>query len=500
MKNSNTQRKRIASKIILWSALLLLLLAAGYISFFLYKLNYFGNKVNPSSKQQETLLDTIKSVTSNAPTLKGSEIGRINILLLGAAGKGKPGQNLTDTIMILSIDLKTNQIALFSLPRDLYVKIPGTSYQSKINSVYQAALNSSGNDPNEAARSIKETVKDITSLDMDYYVVLDFDGFKQVIDAVGGINVTSERDIYDATYPGPNYSYETFELKKGFHQLDGATALKYARERHDDPEGDFGRAKRQQQIMQATKNRIFSAGTFFNIVAINDLINALGDNIRTDISPNEAAAFFELSKKLDTANINNVVVDAWNSGSLLKVSHVIVGNVRAFVLIPRISGYSEIQDLAQNVFDLNKINRRKKEIADEKATVAIIDKSGDRSLLGKIEKLLNERFGYKNVVTIADPMKFDEEASTAFDLTNGSKPFTLDEIATKLPAKVSYDIPEGYKRVIEKSKNETPDIVVVLGKDLSWKYEMEEDSVEDFRKSEDEQGYIDLLDNTNSNK
>jgi len=494
------QRKRIITRVLLWLALLLILLALGYVSFFLYKLNYFGNKVNPDSKRQETILDTIKSVTSGASDLKGSETGRINVLLLGAAGKGKPGQNLTDTIMILSIDLKTNRIALLSLPRDLYAKIPGTHYQTKINSVYQASLNRSGNDPDEAARSIKETVKDITSLDMNYYVVLDFDGFKRVIDAIGGINITSERDIYDATYPGPNYSYELFELKKGFHQLDGATALKYARERHDDPEGDFGRAKRQQQIMQATKNKIFSAGTFFNIVAINDLIDALGDNIKTDISPDEAAAFFELSKKMDTANINNVVVDAWNRDSLLKVSHVMVGSTRAFVLIPRISNYSEIHDLARNVFDLNKINRRKEEIADEKATVAIIDKSGDRSLLGKIEKLLNERFGYKNVVTIVDQMKFNEETSTAFDRTNGSKPFTLDEIATKLPTKVSYDIPEGYKRVIEKSKKEIPDIVVVLGKDLPRKYEMEEDSIEDFKKSEDDQGYIDLLDNANSNK
>ncbi|NTU67037.1 MAG: LCP family protein [Candidatus Moranbacteria bacterium] len=494
-------RKRIATRIFLWFALLLLLLALGYVSFFFYKLNYFGNKVNPSSKQPETIFDTLKSVTSNdASGLKGAETGRINILLLGTAGKGKPGQNLTDTIMILSVNLKTNQVALLSLPRDLYARVPGTYYQSKINSVYQAALNRSGNNPDEAANSIKETVKDITSLDMNYYVVLDFDGFKQVVDAVGGINITSERDIYDATYPGPNYSYETFELKKGFHQLDGATALKYARERHDDPEGDFGRAKRQQQIMQATKNKIFSAGTFFNIVAINNLINALGDNIRTDISPNEAASFFELSKKLDTANINNVVVDAWNSDSLLKVSHVMVGNVRAFVLIPRISNYSEIHDLAQNVFDLNKIKRRKEEISDENATVAIINKSGDASLLGKIEKLLNERFGYKSVITINDPMKFDEETSTAYDPTNGSKPFTLDEIATKLPAKVSYDLPEGYGKVIEKSKKANPDITVILGKDLSEKYRMEEDSIDDLKNAEDDQNYMDLSDNTNSNK
>lgn len=497
--------KRLILRSSLWLAAALLVAAIGYASFFIYKLERLRAKVNPSSGSQG-LLETVKSLAAGDQPLEGSDQGRINVLLLGAAGKGKPGQNLTDTIMVMSLNLETNQVALLSLPRDLYVKVPDSGYMTKINSVYQIGLNGSGNDPSEAAGLIEKTVSDITGLDIGYYVILDFDGFKQAIDAIGGVNVTSERDIYDASYPGPNYSYETFELKKGFHHLDGATALKYARERHDDPEGDFGRAKRQQQIMQAAKNRIFSAETLFDIAALNGLIDSLGDNIRTDIGPGEAQAFFELSKKLDTNNVNNVVVDAWNSDSLLKVSHVAVGNVQAFVLIPRISGYSEIRELAGNVFDLNAANRRKQEIADENASIVLIDKSGDASLIGKIRNLIADRFGYKSVTVATDPMRYEEDSSTAYDLSGGAKPFSLDEIAAKLPAKAAYDLPAGYLKVIGKlSKKDQPDIVVVIGKDLAEKYSMDEDSIEDYQRSQDDQNYLDFsnadaLSGSNKNK
>jgi LCP family protein required for cell wall assembly len=245
--------KSIFAKTITFFTLLALLFSIGYLSFFIYKTNYVGNKI--TFEKKSSLLDTIKSFSSKDQlNLRGAEKDRINILLLGIAGKGKPGQNLTDTIMLASVNPKTNQAALISFPRDLYVKIPGSEIGMKINSAYQHGINSSGSEK-ESAETVKEIVSDITGLDINYYVVLNFDGFTKVIDTVGGINIMNERDIYDPRYPGPNYSYETFELKKGFHQLDGATALKYARERHNDPDGDFGRAKRQQQIMQATKNK-----------------------------------------------------------------------------------------------------------------------------------------------------------------------------------------------------------------------------------------------------
>jgi len=495
LKHIPKQKILLRYKIIFGLLIFVFLAGTAYGSFFVYKIYSVGKKINIENNSASSIIGTVKSLAaSNAKSLQGADKDRVNILLLGIAGKGKPGQFLTDTIMIASLNPKTNQVALLSIPRDLYVKIHGTNLQTKINSVYQYGLSNNNNDSNAAAGVIEKTITDITAIDINYYIVLNFDGFEKSIDDIGGINITSERDLYDTRYPGPNYSYETFQLSKGFHQLDGATALKYARERHNDPEGDFGRAKRQQQIMQATKNKIFSAGTLFNLIALNNLFDTLGENIRTDISTQDLATFFELMKKLDTNNINNVVVDAWSKDSLLKVSHVQYGSVSAFVLIPRVGNYSEIQDLAQNIFDLNKLTRRKNEIAKEDASIAIINESGNSQIIQKIKKVLQENLDYKNVVILADSNKILSDTTTVYDSTNGQKPFTLDELAGKLPATVSYAINPDIAKIIQ---NKTIDMTIVIGKDLIQKYNMEENTIQDLNNAQDDQMYINLLDNKN---
>ncbi len=491
-KNQNS--KSISSlffKAIGYLIIFVIISAVAYGAFFVYKTNRAGKKANPAAETGPNFLETAKNLAFQKKiTLQGFDSGRINILLLGIAGKGKPGTNLTDTIMVASVNTKTNQVAFLSIPRDFHTEIINTDGKktgitSKINSIYQHGLSSNDNDYDEAAKTIENTVQNILGQKMDYYVVLNFDGFQKIIDSIGGINITSERDIYDARYPGPNYSYETFELSKGFHHLDSATALKYVRERHDDPEGDFGRAKRQQQVMQAMKNKVFSAQTFLNIFAMNNLFDILGENIKTDIRPSELGDFMELTKKLDTNNINNVVLDAWNKESLLKVSHIFSGDVRAFILIPRVGNYSEIQELAENVFDLNKIKRQREEIASENASLAIVNKSGDVASFAKIKKLLSENLGYKNITVVYDNTKTIEATTMIYDFSGKSKPFTLDELIKKLPASLASSNYSAQKYLGKKKT----DIVVDVGKDLVNVYNMEEDSVEDWKKAEEENNF-----------
>ncbi len=494
-------KRRLAKKIILWTIGTLLLAALAYGSFVAYKIYSFSQKINSGSQSSDqnsfisTVKETVATLASSQPiNLKGMASGRINILLLGIGGKGNPGPNLTDTIMIASINTKTDQVALLSIPRDLYVEIPQTNLHTKINAVYQYGLDKTNNSNNtdEAVQPLIDTVKNITSLDIDYYAILDFSGFKEVIDAVGGVNVMNGRDILDTRYPGPNYSYEVFSLKKGLQHLDGATALQYARERHDDPQGDFGRAHRQQQILQATKDKIFSADTLLNVIALNNLFNALGNDIRTNIRPQEFESFLELSKKLDTQNIATSVVDAWNKNSLLKVSHVPYGNINAFVLIPRVGmgNYSEIQNLAKNIFDLNALSRNQTEIAQENAYIALVNQSGDSQIVSKIKNLLVNDLGYKNVIVINDKNILPSDTTTAYDLTDGNKPFTLNDLIAKLPAKATYDIPFDIQSL---ASGKDIDIVAGIGNDLPPKYNMNEDSVQDFTNAQDSQEYIDLL-------
>lgn len=461
------------------------ILAFAWGGYFAFKIGDTGRKISPDSKKTSIIENVGSLVSSLVPsshkTLQGEEKGRINILLLGTAGKGKPGQNLTDTIMMLSIDTKNKKIALLSLPRDFYAKITDTSFYTKINSIYQYGINNK-----KDADPIKKTVGEITGTSIHYFIILDFDGFKKIIDDIGGINVSVERDIYDVRYPGPNYSYETFEIKKGSHLMDGETALKYVRERHDDPEGDFGRAKRQQQAMQSTKNKIFSLQTLLNPIALNKLLDDLGDNIKTDIGMDEIEGFIDIAKKSDTQNITNVVVDAWQKDSILKVSHVFAGGVQAFVLVPRVGNYSEIQDLSQNIFDLDAIRRRKSEIEKENAEISVVNQSKYKDLDLKVKDILENKMKIRNIRIANLRNSQFQENSYVCDKTNGQKIFTLDEIIKILKIRLA-----GKNDAI--IEGQTDDLVLVLGNDLGDIGSFEEDSVEDFRNAEEKQDYFNLI-------
>lgn len=476
------KKKGIFGKITLSLVSILILLAIAYVVFFAWKARASFKKMNIGSSESSVMQD-MKSIMSpiipskSTTPLKGQENGRVNILLLGAAGEKKPGGNLTDTVMILSIDTKNKKVAMLSLPRDFYVQIPNSNSFTKINSLYKIGINQ-----NNGADLIKEAVEKITDLKINYFIAVDFEAFEKIIDNIGGVNIVAERDIYDPRYPGPNYSYETFSLTKGHHLLDGATTLKYVRERHDDPEGDFGRAKRQQQVIQSTKNKLFSMQTLFNVVGLSKILTTLSDNIKTDIGLEDIDQFIKLSKAVDTQNINNVVVDAWKPDSLLKVSHVMLGNDRAFILVPRVGNYSEIQELAQNIFDQTEIKKRKDAIKTESANISIINQSSDNQLGEKIRKLLNEKLEMKNVRTIQN--ESGETSGTTIIQTNASgneKIFTLDELIKKLPA------------VLDPQKNESEDeILIRLGNDLIETYKYEEDSIDDFNKAQDSQELIDF--------
>lgn len=465
--------KKVAVRLII-TIFIAILVYGGY---FLWKAHEISKKMNSDQQTKNSFIQDMRSMISpiipdSSSPLDGENDGRINILLLGAAGEHNPGGNLTDTIMVMNIDTANKKIALLSVPRDLYVNIPETNSYTKINSLYEIGLKSG-----DGADLIKQSIEKITGIKINYYLAIDFDGFKQIIDDIGGVNVIAERDLFDSRYPGPNYSYETFSITKGFHSLDGATALKYVRERHSDPEGDFGRAKRQQQVIQAVKNKLFSMETFFNVARLNDVMNTLGDNIKTNVSFENIDSFIKLSKKLDTQNITNVVADAWKPDSLLKVSHVQMGNAQAFVLVPRVGNYSEIQDLAQNIFNRDELKRRSNEMAKENASINIINQSGDNTLPEKIRKLLTEKLNFKDVHMSSSSSSVTLSQSKIYDDTNRAKLFTIDELVKKLPATLASSS--------DQLANSSSDITIVLGKDLVDTYKYDEASLEEYNKAQD---------------
>ncbi|MEK9151531.1 MAG: LCP family protein [Patescibacteria group bacterium] len=460
-------------KILLGIIISLFLTVLGAVTFFFYKSLSVSQSIQIRNDTPASFFADMKRLASSFigtrhTLLRGEEAGRIDILLLGRAGERYPGRNLTDTVMLMSIDTTGKKVALLSLPRDLYAPIPDTALYTKINSLYQYGLSQG-----DGAALIRASVEEITGQTIEYAFMLDFDGFEKAIDALDGIPVEVLRDFYDPRYPGKNYSYETFQIKKGWQTLDGATALKYVRERHNDPEGDFGRAKRQQQVIQAIKDKAFSLGTFFNIFAVNDILDVLGESVRTDMSLGDMEGFLRLAKTLDTKNITSIVIDAWKKESLLRVSHIQVGPVAAFILVPRVGNWSEIRDVSENIFRLDELKARREHIRDEQSTLTVLYAPEDFAIATQMKRFIAEEMDFAEVsLAPLHTLENQPERSMIADRSSLQKPFSLDELLKKFALRktdsLALTLPVG----------DTSDFVIVIGADLAATLSFDENTAD----------------------
>ncbi len=455
--SSPRQTKIVWTGFFIRLAVLFLIAILFYLGNLVFNLN--KNIARITTNQQEsstkdralTELKTFREIiqsSSNETKLK-QQNNRINILLLGIGGKEHKGAYLTDTITLLSINTQTYQTAMLSIPRDLYVQIPGTNYHTKINALYTYGLKNQNKSPGEAISLIKKSVEKITGQKINYYIVLDFEGFKEIIKTLDGIDLEVPADIVDNRYPGPNYSYETFKISKGFHHLDAETALKYARVRHVSG-GDFGRARRQQQIIASVKKKATSLKILFNPLKINSLLNSLGEHLRTNIKSSEIVSFIRLAKNINIYQTNTKILDAWSKDSLLKSDHIQLGGVWAYILLPKDKSYHSIQALAENIFNLKNLQEKKEKIRQEQAGIEIL--TPDYNSYIHFKKIF-QNWGYR--IQPYRPQKYtqicplNQEILLAPRQTN--KLFTIDDLVAKLDLKVIYYTEEERK---EKNKNE----------------------------------------------
>src|SRR3990167_298678 len=240
----------------------------------------------------------------NSSDIKGQSDGRTNILLLGMGGKNHPGGLLSDTMIVVSINYADKKVGMISIPRDLWVPIPGFSH-AKINQAYSDGENNKKTTGGGGVLASR-TVENVLGIPIHYYVSLDFEAFKKMVDTVGGIDVYVEKAINDPYYPAADMiRYDPFSISAGEHHLDGATALKYARSR--ETTSDFDRSRRQMQVMMAVREKVTTLGILANPQKITELINILGDHIRTNMQVSEIKALWEVGKTLDTVNIINKV-------------------------------------------------------------------------------------------------------------------------------------------------------------------------------------------------
>lgn len=230
--------------------------------------------------------NTVQVVSQNFwQEMQKDSFGNINILLIGHGGVGHDGWLLADTIIVASWNPEKNAITMISIPRDLYVDIPEHTISGRINYVFAAWYQKFGT-MDGAARMLSQEIYDLTSIKIPYYAVVDFGGFKEVVDAVWGVDVDVPERIYDTTYPNDaNRGFETFYVERWLQHFDGATALKYARSRHST--SDFSRSARQQQIIQAIITKLLSSPDIRNVSTIKKLYSQYTAMVKTNINLKE---------------------------------------------------------------------------------------------------------------------------------------------------------------------------------------------------------------------
>ena len=270
---------------------------------------------------------SVKSVVFMAGAdLPVDRYGHTNVLLLGQGDKGHSGVDLTDSIIIASIDPgETKSLSMFSLPRDLWFTSTENMGSGRVNTLYRDYKSylwrRQGLPEAEAEQlGMKELGAELgrkLGIDIHGVIKVDFTGFVSAVDTLGGVTLDVPYDIVDREYPGENYSYETFIIRKGVQQLDGETALKYARSRHTT--SDFSRSARQQQLLGALGKKVQEEGLLKSPGTVMTLMNILGEHVRTTFELRELIGLAKLGSEIDRKNINSAQLTDYtgNEGGFL---------------------------------------------------------------------------------------------------------------------------------------------------------------------------------------
>ncbi|HNP70791.1 MAG TPA: LCP family protein [Kouleothrix sp.] len=239
------------------------------------------------------------------PTAIPEPEGVSNILLVGT--DARPGENVsrTDTLVLVHLDSHSNRVGMLSFPRDLWVNIPGFA-QNRINTAYLLGETKLGKGYGPAL--LKQTVGDLTGLRIDRFMLINFEGFRAVIDKLGGIYVDVPKTIDDPAYPTDDYRTIKIHFDPGRQLMDGDRALIYARTRHAD--SDFGRNQRQQQVLMAIFDRVREQGLLSQLTSLDDYTDVLSNYIRTDISRGEMLGLASVGTRLHPEDIQRFAIDA----------------------------------------------------------------------------------------------------------------------------------------------------------------------------------------------
>jgi LCP family protein required for cell wall assembly len=380
----------------------------------------------------------------------GSE--RVNILFLGTDKRcEEAGPDHSDTLMLATIDPQTMSAALLSLPRDLWVEIPGFSVD-RINQAYY--MGEIYEYPGGGAALAEETVEDLLGVPVDYYVTVNFQSFEDAVNLVGGIVVDVPEDIEDPDYPDNCYGYEPFRIKAGKQRLDGATALKYARTRAT-LGGDVDRAQRQQAVLLAIRDQVLKLNQLPLLIGkAPQLWRTFRANVTTNLSLEDSLELALLSQDIPHESIRTAVLDY----DYVYIETTPDGRQ---VLVPR---RDEIRKLRDEIFAIPAVPTPVFEdllqrMEEEDARVAVYNGTAVFGLAAETEKYLQDLGVEITEIGNADSASYN----TTQIVDYGSHPYTTQFLIQEMripPLNLSKNsgAAEGY------------DILVIIGNDWAGQF------------------------------
>lgn len=408
MTNRKSTKKQHRRKKVLGILILLLLsIAVGVASF------SFVTGINPA-----------KPLTAN-PIIKPSSQDPINILLLGVdAGDGL---TRTDTMIIASIDPKTKDVNMISIPRDTKVDMPG--YQSsKINAAHAIG------GPNKSL----EQVEKLLGISVPYYIKVDFEGFKEMVDLVGGVEINVEKKLRYTDRAGDTY----INIPAGLQKLNGQQALNYARFRHD-PLGDLGRVKRQQAFMQALAHEMFKPE---NILKWPAFIREANKYMETNLGIAELSNLATLAKQMKDMEIHVETIPG-EAYYINGASYFIPDSAKLEQLVKEEIFREKYPQANQDSDDSSSFN-------PSSIRVEVLNGSGTAGLANKLAEQLKDK-GFQ-VVKVGNADSFNYSETQILDRTG--KKSLVREINTLVGSSSS-------QKFVQNSANS--DITIIIGKNFN---------------------------------
>ena len=366
----------------------------------------------PDPSAQGTLAPTL-------PPWDGKE--RLNILAVGVdAREGDGGSFNTDTLIVVSIDPETKQVAMFQVPRDMVdVPVPdnarslwGSVYAGKINSWYTQNRNREDLWPGNSAQtrgfnSLKAILGELYGLDIRYHVKVDFGGFRDVVNTVGGVQVNVQIPVYESQYPAGSGYLTRLYIPAGPQHMTGSEALKYARSRHRASGGDFDRGRRQQRVLLSLKEQMSVEAIIANLP---QLIKDIGKSVKTDIPTSELPKLLALAESVNTKDIRSYVF----SPRFYATEYL--SSPRGYVITPNVA---RIRKAVKEAFSVSpELAAQRDRLGSEAASVWAYNASGRADLANRAAEYL----AYNGLEASAPNKRITEPlAKTRIEVFNGAE-------------------------------------------------------------------------------